>query len=82
MTSWNPKWRQAENLKAKIGDNKVQISRTLFKVSFEIKILFQTFKRQFVARVAFPFNGCTLKQYALVHFSIQKQINAFQFASG
>ena len=82
MTSWNPKWRQAEHLKAKIGDNEVQISRTLFQVSFEIKILFLTFKRKFVARVAFPFNGCTLKQCAFVNFSIQKQMNAFQFASG
>ena len=42
MTSWNPKWRQAEQLKGKIDDNKVQFSRTLYKVSFEIKILFPT----------------------------------------
>ena len=26
MTSWNPKWLPAENLKAKIGDNKTHFS--------------------------------------------------------
>ena len=36
MTPWNPKWRRAENLKTKTGDNKIQFLEVL-KLSFKIK---------------------------------------------
>ena len=36
MTPWNPKWRRAEILKTKMGDNKIQFLEVL-KLSFKIK---------------------------------------------